>query len=91
MLEKLMDAGAKVVVFDFVFASQTDGDDEFARALQKYKDRVVVGEMFAEEEGANHEKIKKLTTPNDGLLLPGMESAVGLVNLWPDQIGRAHV
>jgi adenylate cyclase len=87
MLEKLMDAGAKVVVFDFVFASQTDGDDEFARALQKYKDRVVVGEMFADEEGANHEKIKKLTTPNDDLLSSGTESVVGLVNLWPDPDG----
>lgn len=87
VLEKLMGAGARVVMFDFVFASQTDGDDEFARALQKYKDRVVVGEMFAEEEGANHEKIKKLTTPNDDLLLPGTDSVVGLVNLWPDPDG----
>ncbi len=34
-LEKLMDAGAKVVVFDFVFASETEGDDVFARDLQK--------------------------------------------------------
>src|SRR5580692_12030799 len=30
VLEKLMGAGAKVVVFDFVFASETEGDDEFA-------------------------------------------------------------
>ncbi|MBW8864178.1 MAG: CHASE2 domain-containing protein, partial [Verrucomicrobia bacterium] len=83
VLEKLMSAGAKVVVFDFVFASQTEGDDVFAEALQKYKDRVVIGEMFADEEGSST-KTKKLTTPNDRLLLPGTESVIGLVNMWPD-------
>jgi adenylate cyclase len=83
VLEKLMGAGAKVVVFDFVFASETEGDDAFAQALQKYKDRVVIGEMFADETGADS-KTKKLTTPNDRLLLPGTESIVGLVNMWPD-------
>ena len=83
ILERLMDAGAKVVVFDFVFASHTEGDDVFAAALKKYKDRVVIGEMYADEEGANT-KTKKLTTPNDGLLLPGTESVIGLVNMWPD-------
>ena len=35
VLEKLMGAGAKVVVFDFVFASQTEGDDVFAQACWK--------------------------------------------------------
>jgi adenylate cyclase len=83
VLEKLMNAGAKVVVFDFVFASETEGDEVFAKALQKYKDRVVIGEMFADEEGLDS-KTKKLTTPNERLLLPGSESVVGLVNVWPD-------
>jgi adenylate cyclase len=83
ILDKLMGAGAKVVVFDFVFASETDGDDTFAQALQKYKDHVVIGEMFADETGEDS-KTKKLTTPNDRLLLPGTESIVGLVNMWPD-------
>jgi CHASE2 domain-containing sensor protein len=79
VLEKLMSGGAKVVMFDFVFASETEGDDEFARALQKYKDRVVIGEMFADEKGADS-KTKKLTGPNSRLLLPGTESVIGLVN-----------
>ncbi len=43
ILEKLVNAGAKVVMFDFVFASETDGDDVFAKALEKYKDHVVIG------------------------------------------------
>lgn len=83
ILQKLMDAGAKLVLFDFVFASRTDGDDVFAQALEKYQDRVVIGEMLADEEGPTG-KTKKLTTPNQRLLLPGSESVVGLVNIWTD-------
>ena len=88
ILEKLMQAGAKVVMFDFVFASETDGDDSFAKALAKYKDRVVIGEMFADEQGvvtgAENSISKKLIPPNQRLLRPGTESVVGLVTLWPD-------
>jgi len=84
VLEKLMNAGAKVVVFDFVFASEHDGDDVFAQALERYKDRVVIGEMFADEPDATQYHSKKLTTPAERLLLPGAQGIVGLVNMWPD-------
>src|SRR5439155_10080077 len=70
VLEKLMDAGAKVVVFDFVFASETEGDDDFAQALQKYKDHVVIGEMFQVEQGVKG-PTKHLVSPNSRILLPG--------------------
>ena len=83
ILQKLMDAGAKVVLFDFVFASKTEGDDVFARILAKYKDRVIIGEMLADEKGPTG-KTKKLTTPNKDLLLPGTETVIGLVNIWTD-------
>jgi len=86
ILQKLMDAGARVVIFDFLFASETDGDDAFAKVLEKYKNRVVIGEMLADEEGASGQT-KKLTLPNDRLLLPGTESIVGLVNIWTDGDG----
>ena len=86
VLEKLMGAGAKVVVFDFVFANKTDGDDVFAEALQKYKDHVVVGAQFSPEE-SNGEIFEKYTTPNARLLLPGTDDIVGLVNIWADPDG----
>ncbi len=86
ILEKLMGAGAKVVMFDFVFQSQTDGDDVFAKALQKYKDRVVIGEMLIDEEGPTG-ITKKLNPPHKRLLLPGTDSVVGLVNIWMDSDG----
>jgi adenylate cyclase len=83
ILEKLMQSGAKVVMFDFVFASATAGDDVFAQALSKYRDRVVIGEMFADEQGRDT-KTKRLVPPNQRLLLPGTESVPGLVTIWPD-------
>jgi adenylate cyclase len=86
ILEKLMKAGAKVVMFDFVFPSETDGDEVFAKALEKYKDRVVIGEMLADEEGPTG-ITKRLNPPNKRLLLPGTESVVGLVNIWTDSDG----
>ncbi|HXF09617.1 MAG TPA: adenylate/guanylate cyclase domain-containing protein [Desulfuromonadaceae bacterium] len=86
VLEKLMDAGAKVVVFDFVFASEMDGDDEFAQALQKYKERVVIGEMFQDEQGTTGHT-KHLVPPNSRLLLPGTESSIGFVNIRVDGDG----
>ena len=86
VLEKLMAAGAKVVVFDFVFAAQTDGDGVFAQALQKYKDHVVIGSQFSSED-ENGETFQKYTLPNPSLLLPGTDHIVGMVNLWADPDG----
>lgn len=83
ILEKLMAAGAKVVMFDFVFASQTGGDDVFARALKKFRDRVVIGEWFSDEQGADNQT-KKLIAPNEQLLLAGTETVPGLVTMWSD-------
>jgi len=85
VLEKLMNAGAKVVVFDLVFASETDGDNDFANDLLKYKDHVLIGEDFAKVD--SFDNIISLTTPNNRLLLPGSESIVGLVNIESDPDG----
>ena len=43
LVQKLGDAGAKVIVFDLVFAAPGQGDAELQQALEKYKDRVVIG------------------------------------------------
>jgi adenylate cyclase len=82
VLEKLMNAGAKVVVFDFVLPSQTPGDNDFAKALLKYKDHAIIGEDFADVDSSDN--VISLITPNDDLILPGAESVVGLVNIAGD-------
>jgi adenylate cyclase len=89
LIEKLSDAGAKVIVFDLVFASQGDGDDALRQALEKYQDRVVIGyniNVGRTERG----EVKELLLPNSSVLAPvATNSAVdderlGYVNLWPD-------
>ncbi|HXE42440.1 MAG TPA: adenylate/guanylate cyclase domain-containing protein [Candidatus Baltobacteraceae bacterium] len=82
ILDKLMSGGAKVVMFDFVFASETDGDDEFAKMLKKYQDRVVIGEMIQDEQGAEG-NTKKFIGPNERVV-GDTESIVGLVDQWTD-------
>ena len=89
VLEKLMNAGAKTVVFDFVFAGKTDGDDDFARDLQKYRDRVAISEIFQDDSDSGESK-KHLVTPNSRLMQPGTESMVGLANIWPDPDGTVR-
>ncbi|MDP9099648.1 MAG: CHASE2 domain-containing protein, partial [Verrucomicrobiota bacterium] len=46
ILERLVGAGAKVVVFDLTFPTATDADAPFRLALEKYKDHVVIGSNF---------------------------------------------
>ncbi len=76
-LEKLMDAGAKVVVFDFVFAAPGKGDDEFADAIRKYRGHIVMGAIFESTE-------QKITPPNSNLLAAATDTGVGLVDTFAD-------
>src|SRR5208283_1599613 len=41
LIEQLANAGAKTIVIDLVFGSESDGDVELHAALDKYGDRVV--------------------------------------------------
>ena len=89
LIEKLSDAGAKVIVFDLVFASQGDGDEALRQALEKYKDRVVIGyniNVGSTERG----EVRELLLPNSPDLVPKTTNSavederLGYVNLWPD-------
>ena len=87
VLERLAQAGAKVVVFDLNFPSRTDGDEAFRLALDRYSDRVVIGSNFARAAsraigGEYAEHIR----PADNLIphtVP-MDDRVAYVNFWPD-------
>src|SRR4051812_44429907 len=46
LIEKLGNAGAKVIVIDLVFANPGDGDDALKAALENFKERVVIGCNF---------------------------------------------
>ena len=88
VLERLVKAGAKVVLFDLTFPTSTDADQPFQFALEEFRDHVVLGSNFVSATsrgpttvGASH------TRPPDSLIpqtVP-MDDRVGYTNFWPDE------
>ena len=79
-LDKVFAAGARLVMFDMIFNSPNEGDQAFHEALDKYRDRVVIGSNFDVAESS------PLVLPNTTLIpAPQQEDdRVGYVNFWPD-------
>ncbi|MEY2546779.1 MAG: adenylate cyclase, partial [Verrucomicrobiota bacterium] len=46
LLDRLFDSGARLVVFDLIFGVAKEGDAEFRAALDRYRDKVVLGADF---------------------------------------------
>ncbi|MFL6590373.1 MAG: CHASE2 domain-containing protein [Chthoniobacterales bacterium] len=86
LIERLCDAGARLIIFDLTFDPDRAGTEEFRAALDRHRDRVVIG---ADIEGnANPETEKTniiFVPPNKRLIADGfMDDRVGYVSLWPD-------
>jgi adenylate cyclase len=77
VLERLVEAGAKVVAFDLTFPGPSDADPEFRAALNKYADHVVVGSNFVDGT---------LTRPTDTLIeqTSPIDNRIGFTNFWAD-------
>ena len=78
-LDKLFAAGARLVMFDFVFNPPNEGDPVFHEALEKYRDRVVLA--------ANIDMVSNndIIVPNEQLIPAGTrDDRVGYVNFWPN-------
>ena len=69
-------------MFDLLFNPPNDGDAEFHEALERYRDRVVVGANI--DSGETHQII----VPNSTLIpsLPMRDDRVGYVNFWRDKV-----
>ncbi len=78
-LDKVFKAGARLVLFDLIFNNPNDGDPAFHAALEKYRNRVVIGANFDAAHG-------NLILPNEALIPApqGQDDRVGFVNFWPD-------
>jgi adenylate cyclase len=87
ILERLIGAGAKVVAFDLTFPTSTQGDAPFRLALEKFKDRVVIGSNFLSTSSRQSSTIGiTYTRPADSLIPQTNESddRVAFTNFWPD-------
>ena len=82
LLDRLFAAGARVVMFDMIFSPPNDGDSAFHAALDRYRDKVVLGANFDMANAA------QAVTPNNTLIPPPQlqDDRVGFVNFWADSI-----
>ena len=88
ILERLVHAGAKVVIFDLTFPTSTEGDEPFRLALDRFKDRVVIGSNFVSASsrgfstsGASHTRPPESLVPQTA----PMDDRVAYTNFWPDE------
>src|SRR5947209_8138774 len=84
LLDKLVGAGARLVIFDIVYSAPNEGDAAFRAALDKYRDRVVIGcniDLQSEQQ--------QFVLPNQNLIPEPQQSddRVGFVNFWRDLDG----
>ena len=83
ILERLANAGAKVVLFDLVMPQPDAGDAAFRQALDRYRDRVVLGSEFEFGDNAN-----AISEPSSTLIAdPKNDPRVGYTTYVADQDG----
>jgi adenylate cyclase len=84
LLDRLVEAGARVVIFDFLTNPPNNGDPAFHAALDRHRDKVVLGANFEFPDENKRQDI----TPNEALIPPPqlLDDRVGFVNFWPDPI-----
>lgn len=89
ILDRLLASGAKAVVFDLLFPTAGDGDDELASSLRAHADQVVIGSNFEFTSDDSGHLRASLTSPSPTVLpaTAGQDERVGVVNFWPDADG----
>jgi two-component sensor histidine kinase/CHASE2 domain-containing sensor protein len=88
--DRLIKAGAKVVVFDLVFQSSTESDGAFREALVRHGGQLVIGSNFTSSGGEATERLSASLTLPASTLIPQTakpDHRVGYVNFWPDADG----
>src|SRR5437870_438079 len=90
LLDRLFGAGAKLVMFDMIFSPPNDGDAAFHAALDRYRDKVVLGANFdfslVREQGGAAQNVP----PNSTLIPPPQmdDDRVGYVVFFPDSLDK---
>src|SRR2546430_6501305 len=84
LLDRLFGAGTRAVMFDFVSNPPNDGDAFFHDALDRYRDRVVLGANFDFSKGM------QAVLPNTSLIPPPalLDDRVGFVIFFSDPLDR---
>jgi adenylate cyclase len=83
VLDRLFGAGARLVMLDMVFSPPGDGDEMFHAALDRYHDKVIIGENF----DFSSPELTIEVPPNESLIPPPQinDDRVGYVVFFPDR------
>jgi adenylate cyclase len=86
LVERLCNSGARLILFDMIFDRDRPGDEAFAAALARHRDRVVLGANIANGGNASTGAAEFMLVPPNKNLIPGQleDDRVGYVNYWPD-------
>ena len=68
LLQRLIEAGAKMVIFDFVFEGASPGDALFAEAMDEHRDKFAMGSRFEYQLTDIGERRVVLNYPSDEVL-----------------------
>jgi len=87
LVERLMQAGAKGVVFDIVFKKQMENDERLAAVMRKHRGRVAICYIYGDSEGDTGEGLV-YEAPNNTLVpVPGedlfYDDRVAFATIWP--------
>ncbi len=88
-MDRVFQAGAKLVIFDLIFNNPNDGDAAFRAALDRYRDRVVLGANIdiASVRNTGGHGATEIVPNTDLIPAPQMEDdRVGFVNYFPDPL-----
>ncbi|HEV2804826.1 MAG TPA: adenylate/guanylate cyclase domain-containing protein [Chthoniobacterales bacterium] len=95
LVDRLCEAGARLIVFDLAFGPDRAGTAEFGAALDRHRDRVVIGaDIETNGNAASDSTGVILVPPNKALIAGGlMDDRVGYVSIFPDPdtlVRRVH-
>jgi adenylate cyclase len=85
LLDRIVNAGASVVMFDMVFDRPNDGDPAFHAALDRYRNKVLLGANFDLSQVG--QGLGTISVPPTGALIPPPQmedDRVGYVIFFPD-------
>ncbi len=88
VVERLVNAGAKAVMFDLTFPMPSASDEPFRMALDRYGEHVVIGSNFVSASSRGFTTMLATHTRPPDSLVPQkvpMDDRVAYTNFWPDE------
>src|SRR5256885_11335115 len=86
LVNRLCEAGARLIIFDLAFGPDRAGTDEFRAALDRHRDRVVIGADIETSINSGSDSTNVILVPPHEALIPDglMEERVCYVIIFTD-------